>query len=223
MFSLQNLKKYFTSRRVLLGRNKWRGFTLIELMVTISIFTVITTVIIYENSKFNSSVLLTNLAYKIALTIRQAQVYGVSSKKVTVGGVTGGSAYQRGYGVHFNVNDPANKKKFVFFADANDNGKYNVGEEISITNIAQNQMVSTLCFKRGGPEICHHGQGNGRHSEGTILFKRPSSDAQLSDKQDGNSLEQIKIVLSPINDTSIKRCVIVNAGGQIAVKGQNSC
>lgn len=195
------------------------GFTLIELMVTVAIFTIITTVVIYENSKFNSSVLLTNLSYQIALTIRQAQVYGVSSKKVTVGNIIG-SPYQLGYGVHFNVNSDSSKKSFVLFADANNNGIFNASEEISRTVIGQNNNISTICFQRKGTlgEKCHPA-GNGKNSEATIRFKRPNLEARIRDNSTTNLIEYVKIVVSPLNDATIKRCVIVRTNGQISVKG----
>ncbi len=57
-----------------------RGFSLIELIVVTGIFTVITAVVLANNAQFNNSVLLGNAAYDIALSVRQAQVYGLSTQ-----------------------------------------------------------------------------------------------------------------------------------------------
>ena len=43
-------------------RNLKRGVTLVEMMVALSIFTFITSVVIYNYSSFNSNILVTNLA-----------------------------------------------------------------------------------------------------------------------------------------------------------------
>ena len=56
--------------------NLKKGFTLVELLVTIVIFVIITGVVLVNSNKFDSSVLLHNFTYDVALTIKQAQTYG---------------------------------------------------------------------------------------------------------------------------------------------------
>jgi prepilin-type N-terminal cleavage/methylation domain-containing protein len=51
---------------------KNKGFTLVELMVTVGIFTIISGLLLARYSNFNQGIILTNLAYDIALTIRSA-------------------------------------------------------------------------------------------------------------------------------------------------------
>ena len=58
-----------------------RGFTLIELMVTLAIFTIMTSVIMANYPGFNNKIALEVLAQDIALSIRQAQVYGISVRQ----------------------------------------------------------------------------------------------------------------------------------------------
>src|SRR3989338_7579467 len=62
-----------------------RGFTLVELLVTLSLFVVLTTIVLFSQSKFNGSILLTNLAYDVAITVRQAQTYGVNVRETSSG------------------------------------------------------------------------------------------------------------------------------------------
>jgi len=94
------------------------GFTLIELISSIAVFTIVTGVILYNYSQFNSNVLITNYAYDVALTIRQAQVFGVAVH-VRQGSNLNGSAgdFGESYGVHFSSLPPNNS--FIFFADLN--------------------------------------------------------------------------------------------------------
>ena len=84
-----------------------RAFSLIELLVAVSIFVVISTVILANHSRFNSSVLLGALAYDLALSVREAQVFGTSVREFS-------SSFQVGYGVHFEIGSP---QLFYFFAD----------------------------------------------------------------------------------------------------------
>ena len=84
------------------------AFTLIELLVVMAIFSVISLLILANHSRFNSSVLLGSLAYDMALSVRQAQVYGVSVQ-------TFNANFQVGYGVHFTTGN-----SYIFFADTGD-------------------------------------------------------------------------------------------------------
>src|SRR3989338_5478037 len=100
-----------------------RGFTLIELIVVSAIIILITTFILFQQSKFNSSTLLRSLTYSMALSVRQAQVYGTSVRGFTP--AAGGSAtFGSGYGIHF----PAGATPYQYYLFAatespNDNGQ----------------------------------------------------------------------------------------------------
>ncbi|MDO8492228.1 MAG: prepilin-type N-terminal cleavage/methylation domain-containing protein [bacterium] len=199
------------------------GFTLIELMITFAIFSIITTVIIWENSKFNSSVLLTNLSYQIALTIRQAQVYGLSSKQAP------GGSTQVGYGVFFDVSNSDQAKQFVLFADTNiTGGNLNTyqssTETISTTLIGQNNQISNICFKKSSGSSCYSDIPQPVNDENaTIVFKRPNPEPVLRNAASEAGISEIKIIISPINNSAIKRCVTISKYGQISVKGQSGC
>lgn len=193
-----------------------QGFTVIELMVTMAIFTLITSVVLYQNSGFNSTVLLTDLAYQGALSLRQAQVYGLSSKQLV--GSSGGSL---GYGVHFAAGTASldDHIHYTLFADANGNSVYNSGESVTTTTIGQNDHVQKICFYRSGAWDCANNV-----TETTIIFKRPNTEPFIGDSSgSANGIDRVQIVFSPINDATLKRCVIVNRAGQIAVQGPTGC
>ncbi len=65
-------------------RNK--GFTLIEFVVIISIFAIMAGVALVNFAGFKSNVGLNNLAHDIALTVRQAQVFGWATQTDNTGG-----------------------------------------------------------------------------------------------------------------------------------------
>lgn len=181
-----------------------RAFTLVELLVSVAIFTMMTALLVVKYGNFNQSVLLTNLAYDVALTIRTAQTYGLSVKNIDTGTVS----FNNGYGVHFDTG-PTNKRKIVFFADRNSNGLYNGGtEHISTYELKRGAIISGLC---AGAVGCS--------SSGTpimdIIFKRPNPNAKIYlDKVGPSAYAEITVTGSDGGT----RVVTVRENGQITVK-----
>jgi prepilin-type N-terminal cleavage/methylation domain-containing protein len=89
------------------------GFTLVEMMVVMTLVTILATVIIFNHQKFNDNLELTNLSYEVALSLRQAQVYGVSVKEFKEG-TTEEQRFGTPYGVHFNSRTSVLQKQFIF-------------------------------------------------------------------------------------------------------------
>lgn len=106
-----------------------KGFTTIELIVTISILVIITTAIFIKYPTFRQNISLKRTAQEIALTIRQAQVYGLSTKEFQPGIFSG-------YGVHFE----SGSDSFVLFADADNDKTYDAGDGCGGTNTECVQM-----------------------------------------------------------------------------------
>ena len=93
------------------------GFTLVEMLVVIGIIAVITGVIITGQSAYNQSLLLTDTAYTVAFSVRQAQFYGLSSRGIAAN--SGTNVVNAGYGVSFNANTP---DRYTVFADTSNAG-----------------------------------------------------------------------------------------------------
>ena len=101
------------------------GFTLMELMVSISIFVIMTVLLIVKFGNFNQNTNITNLAYDIALTLRTAQTYGMSVQgQATGAGIS--PMFQYSYGVAFcalasgscpGASDTFSDQQLVMFAD----------------------------------------------------------------------------------------------------------
>lgn len=177
-----------------------RGFTLVELLVTLSLFVVLTTVVLFSNSQFNGSILLTNLAYDVALTVRQAQTYGVNVREDTVENV-GDKKFQHAYGVHFEI---AENKKFFIFSDNDGDGIYDSGEsKINSYNIKRGNYIKAISCV--GDTLC-----------GSILditFLRPNPDAKINNN---DNITQATITVTSADDGSERR-IVVNSTGQISV------
>jgi prepilin-type N-terminal cleavage/methylation domain-containing protein len=84
-----------------------RGFTLVELLIVIAIIGVISMVVFNGQSSFNKTIILSNTAYDVALSIRSAETFGLGGKALGTSPV--------GYGVHFDKNTPSS---FIIFADS---------------------------------------------------------------------------------------------------------
>ena len=97
------------------------GFTLIELVVSISIIALVSGIFLANYHSTNKQSELTMTAQKLVSDIRLAQSYGLGSKEY------GGSVPSGGWGVHFDkVSSPDSYK---IFADSNGNMEYDVGED----------------------------------------------------------------------------------------------
>jgi len=65
-----------------------KGFSIVELIVILSIFGIMSTVSMLNYSDHYKAIEQSNLAQSIALIIRQAQVYGISASSGNIGGET---------------------------------------------------------------------------------------------------------------------------------------
>ncbi|HEY4501472.1 MAG TPA: prepilin-type N-terminal cleavage/methylation domain-containing protein [Candidatus Paceibacterota bacterium] len=112
----------FSGHRGKASKPKAAGFTLIELLVVSLIIVLITGTLIFRQQGFNSSTLLRSLSYSVALSLRQAQVYGVSVRENAAGSGT----FASGYGVFFGNTLVDSANHYVLFADKG-NGVLDLG------------------------------------------------------------------------------------------------
>ncbi|OGG78532.1 hypothetical protein A3A36_00545 [Candidatus Kaiserbacteria bacterium RIFCSPLOWO2_01_FULL_52_12b] len=78
-------------------------------MVVLAIITVIMLVVLTSQSTFNKTIVLANTAYDIALTIRSAETFGLSSRVLSI------ATANTGYGINFQKTTP---ESFTLFADS---------------------------------------------------------------------------------------------------------
>lgn len=88
------------------------GFTLFEMLTSVAIILVVSSIVFFNHSKFKSDTELVNFAYRLALAVREAQVYSISVKQFNVSGVQN---FNTPYGLHFKQGV---ENSFIFFADA---------------------------------------------------------------------------------------------------------
>ena len=191
-------------------RTGCRGFTLVELLVVTGIIVIVTSIVLVNNNRFGGVVQLENLTYDIALTIRQAQVYGISVQGCdpnVIEACAGVNSFRFGYGMHFDVNDP---QHYELFADADEDGAYSVSENVppSPYTIRSGYKLHRLCVPQGADaDSCIP------VSQVDVVFHRPEPDALINNNV---AIESARIVLiSPRGDIM---SVVVENNGQISVR-----
>ena len=157
-----------------------RGFSLIELMISMAIFLFMTTVMLYEYPDSVMRINLANLTHKFALLIREAQVRGsaIDSKNSAVSG----------YGVYVTS---SNKSQIIFFSDFPNGTLVNgiligdsvystnpVDEMASVLNLPNGYSIAKLCLGNGWPFTCDNSLSPNLTSL-TISFQRPNPQALI--------------------------------------------
>ena len=195
------------------------GFTIVELLVSLAIFAILTALILSKYGKFDQGVILTNLAYDVALTIRNAQSYGLNVRSASRDTNAFDTTTSGGtYGVHF---DKTKATEFIFFVDEDGKGVY----DTSMTNTDQKTTIkrgsSILKMCVSDTKVCgdkSHGNPN-MNNPGSldITFKRPDPNAIITTNGiQGKKYGYAEIVLQALDGTTRK--VIVNFTGQISVE-----
>lgn len=200
------------------------GVTLVELLVVLSIFVIISGITIFSYGKFNTSLSTQNLVDDIALSVRKAQGYAI--------GVRGyNSLFNEGYGIHFTANPSSSlyagsSKSFVLFADISGNNQYDnssdtcgiptaIDECFELLNITSTDRISEIYIN----------DTTLISSTSTIdlLFKRPNPEPIFCYRIDGTgscsgvSIYNIKVKISTEADLTVYKIITISNNGQISV------
>lgn len=177
-----------------------RGFTLIELMVSISIISMVSAVILVRNNSFNGAVLLRNQSYELALAIRQAQLLAVS----------GGELGVRQYGVYIDTSSSATNKQYIVFGDTNDNERYDAGEEIGLPGRLDTRFEIRGTFSASTPT-----------QPLSIMFRRPNFDGLFYNSSGSSVSGPVYVDIAQVgrsgNGSGDVRRVSVTSAGQVSV------
>ncbi len=134
-------------------RNSSSGLTLIEMMVVITIFIIMTAVVMANFPAFRDKTGLQLIAQEIATTIRQAQVFGIGTRAA-------GALEFPSHGIYFDLDGSGglDNKTFLLYADKKTGGtpgQYdtadNIIEKFSIRGAAK---IDNLQGCNPNPTIC---------------------------------------------------------------------
>jgi len=166
---------------------KGAGFSLVELLVSISIIILLSIALLLQQSAFDNTIHITNTANEIVLVIQRAQQYSTS--------VVGGGSY----GVHF----PAGGREIIFYQNTippppnSPNLWYTQGEPVvEIFSIPRQATIDSAA----------HGV--------SIAFRRPNQEPSFFSGSSSWNVGEVNIVLLS-EDGSISRTISVSRTGRI--------
>ncbi|PIR46622.1 MAG: hypothetical protein COV07_03340 [Candidatus Vogelbacteria bacterium CG10_big_fil_rev_8_21_14_0_10_45_14] len=224
-----------------------RGFTLVELMVTTSIFVIITLVVLINYPRANGAIALRLMASELAVTIREAQVYGVSVRGIS----SGTDTLFPDYGMYFGkpTGDANVPYPYYLFADkpvgqARGDGIYdptnsscgggtsNASSEcITSYGLKGINTVLKICGQVASSNVsidrasCYNDTGALTLENLTVLFRRPNPEAILSGHRLSDNNTHQKMIAAGIligrqgeTDPERMKMVLIWNTGQITVK-----
>lgn len=184
-----------------------RGFSMVELVVSVGILVVITSIVLVNHNLFGGNILVSNLAYDVGLSIRQAQVFGLSVREFGAG--TG--QFDIGYGIHFDSDDFSS---YRLFADINKNKIFDAGDGTEeVFAIRQGFSIKQICATNSASvELCTGGDIN----TVDVVFIRPDPDAYI--RVDGDPVVvygHVRIIVQ--SPQGSEREIVVESTGQISI------
>ena len=190
------------------------------MMVVIAIVTTMTGVLIGNLPNFRDRTTLQLVAQDVAVTIRQAQVFGIGTK---IEYDAGGGAVFRGHGMYFC--DPAIelcRKNFLLFSDDDNDETFS---EIDVFNDSATADWNSACDDATGEcrdiysitgniEICALKVNGTEEASGVgIAFDRIYSDAFIKEGSNTGNESNAKIYLHSKKDLKERVVTIYNTGG----------
>jgi len=218
-----------------------QGVTLIELMVVVGIFSIVSTILLFNYSDFSTNVSVRNLAQDIALSVRKAQSYATSVRNIPLNNGTFQTDAFKTYGAAFSIGDNRARpglydptpKQFIIFADYTDSGAGSSTSDDRIYTAGQNcgapadtdECLESLSINTADKVVafCDDGAtGSACTTNGPlyITFTRPIPDAHICLLKDGSTQcttpAYVDIVVESVKGLQHK--VTVWNTGQISVK-----
>jgi len=188
------------------------GFTIIELIVSMIIFSMMTAVVLANYPAFRQKIFLKTKAQEIALTIRQAQAYALGVKRFDDGTLEG---VFPGYGVKFSQT-PTNI--FTFFADVNANNTYDASTElVQQFNLGSQALIDSLCGDDG--ILAPAGDNfDGCNPISTLyaIYKRPVPTVRLAADDSATVFQEAHIVVK--NQNGQFKTIVIRMTGQISIE-----
>lgn len=178
------------------------GFSIAEMLVTISIIAIMTGTFTVNYHNANEKTGLIMGGQKLVSDIRLAQNNTLGLAPFS------SSIASSSWGVYFNT---ADNKQYIMFSDLNDNKQYDSGEMYRTYSLPPNVSINNLYITKGT---------EGSVSSLSIIFYPPDPEMYFNQESilenDGTAPEKAKIYLA--DKTGNTRSVIVNFFGSIDIQ-----
>jgi prepilin-type N-terminal cleavage/methylation domain-containing protein len=207
------------------------GVTLIELIVVVAIFGLVSSVLLFNYSDFSSNVSVRNLSQEIGLAIRKAQSYATSVR--TVDAVGTNSSQYPAYGINFSLENGissddylSDQKQFILFSDLDQgqqvgNNFYDSNGKSCGTPTTDDECVEGFLINTADriTQLCTNLTGCGA-KQVNIVFRRPSPDADICVVESGSCRSDKADYASIVIESAkgLTKTVTVWNTGQISVQ-----
>lgn len=217
------MKKFLTNKGNRLTARFTRGYTFIELIIVIAIFSIISSVVLFNFSDFSTNISLQNTTSDIALQIKEAQSDAISGRlndTINVYVDTNMlSYYKPSFGMRFEIDRPSN---FIKFTDLDKDRVYGGDCSSAVTNTECLKDVKINSFDSIA-NICVVKTTDLSNCEDVsildVSFERPFPDAVISVNGDGtNFFENNSAQITLVSSKGSQRKIIINAVGNISVE-----
>lgn len=156
-----------------------KAFTIVEVVISIAIVTILMTTAVLNYYTFNDNLALSSAGQEMAISVRQAQSYGLNVREsARYSGI-----FNYAYGIYFNpIDSPSD---YYIFIDANANGLYEPGngcgsvstECIERITVRHRVIITDICKDISTSVLCQSASGaRGVH----VTFLRPNPDAIIN-------------------------------------------
>lgn len=177
--------------------------------MAMGIFVIISLIVLTRFSVFDSTVATNNLAYDIALSIRQAQTFGLNVRGFDPGGPS--NTFDTGFGIRFQVTSPTS---YIFFGDINKDNQYQIGELIEVFSLGGGNVISDICgVPSSGSEDC---TSTSDIDEIDIVFTRPDPEAVIRSYTPTVVYQRAKVYLT--SPKGLEKMIVTESTGQIAIQ-----
>ena len=172
----QENKQVGKKRRPVLGQ---AGMSYIELIVVLSIFSVMTSVVLFNYGDFQAKVDIKNLASDIALKVVEAQKMSLSGQfppQEQYNLISSPSTWKPSYGVYMDLSEPGS---FIYFANVLDPGSGLYETPPNCTDECLDEITITKGNTISGLTVFYQGGGSEALNDLNVTFTRPNSATTL--------------------------------------------
>ena len=181
------------------------GFTIIEMLVAISIMAAITTTLFVAYPKFGRRLAIEREAQFVALSLRDAEERAIRTQRA-------GGAFTAPFGVHFDLNA---RRSYILFADINSNGYFDAGVDLAVEtfSIGNSVRLDKLCAGE------KNASGDCTFSSLSITFKRPAPLIEVKGNGGGGVLPNTDFEIYVKTDDGVyAQLVVIWTTGAVSIE-----